>query len=1129
MSPKPSRRRIIFPSSPRTLQTVRCRELFLSALLILGTASLLFTTPVQTVRGQSVPAWNLNVACSATVTTFQNITGSSGALSGSPWQTSSTAGGVPNKRDLSPPCLITNVKGQVVSTLVQINGIYLPHLTYGDCSTKFDAVNGGGPYPDRNRDGKPDSFCDDYGDIHPMGGGSTSIHIEFDQDWFAKGYCGPGHSPCDNQTIIQYYSTGSKSLDVQGFVYWDAGHWELHPFTAWKPSGSPQPLTATFTFSPSNPSTGASVSFIATASGGVPPYGFTWNFGDGTTGSGSSTSHSYSAQGTYTVTLTVKDSALPTATTRTATQSFTVSPPSSTGNYTVSWQGFDWDGGGEHTLALNGNFLASVPSTDTPQNANAYVAFSLDITSLIVQGTNTLLFTHANWDCNTVDRVKNLQVTNGPTVIYSNSTVLPLSCTKSITYTFTVGGSLRNTSTTVTCPPSGTVDVALSCSAMVADVSSGTASTPNGAVTFTPGGSCSLVSGSCSVSITPTASGPLNVSGSYLGDSTHNASTGSATVNVAKRSTSMSVICSPSAGSTGLVSTCTATVADISPGSSSTPTGSVSWAHSNTGSFSETNCSLVSGSCSVTYTATSQGSHVITGSYGGDSTHNASSSQATINIDTADDPTQTSVSCYPSSVVINQPTTCTATVTDTAASGATPPTGMIVFSPSGNCALANATSNSAGCSVSIAPATLGTMMVTASYGGDSSHRASSDSTSVAVSKRATSTVVNCSPNPVTNNVSASCSATVSDIDVSTAVTPTGTVGFVSNSTGTFNASSCTLVATASVGIASCSVSYKPSVTGHHGITGTFAGDSNHNGSRGSATETVAQQATSSSYSLVISNDGRVFRYQNGTFRLVGQPVTTPLRQVVWKSDGSYALIVGDSGVLLKYDGTQLTSIPTEVTTNLYASAWKPDGSYALISGSGGILFKYDGALLTRLQSPFTNSIRSISWNAAGTQALMVGSLGGVLLYPAGTGQITRVPSGTTNYLYSSAWEPNGQYALIAGVNDTVLRYDGTSVLAVDVTGLNISPTIIIHAISFSPDGTYALLVGDAALFLKYDGTSLTRLTTPVTSDFYSISWLGGTAYIAGGTGSSLTYSSGVFTKLANNTGTSLRGWAWKPS
>src|SRR5919109_11730 len=71
--------------------------------------------------------------------------------------------------------------------------------------------------------------------------------------------------------------------------------------------------------------------------------------------------------------------------------------------------------------------------------------------------------------------------------------------------------------------------------------------------------------------------------------------------------------------------------------------------------------------------------------------------------------------------------------------------------------------------------------------------------------------------------------------------------------------------------------------------------------------------SSSVYSLMVTNDGRVFKYlQSGTLTQIGQPVTSPLREGAWKPDASYALIIGDQSVLLKYDGATLTRITTNI-------------------------------------------------------------------------------------------------------------------------------------------------------------------------------------------------------------------------
>ncbi len=269
--------------------------------IILFSTQILGIVPLS--LAETAASWNPNVSCTAEIVAVRDVLGPSGTLSGSRYQVSSTEGGVPDKRALSPPCTITNISGEILSSFVEIRGVYLPSLIDEDCSTNYSVVNGGGPYPDRNGDGTPDTYCDSTGNIHPIGS-SGSIHIEFDHDWKAAGYCGPGTQPCDNAAILQYLSSGSISLDVQGFVYWDISHWELHPFTGWRLSQ----LSTSISYSPSNPAPSSPVSFAATARGGAPPYMFTWSFGDGTSGAGATVSHTYSTEGSFNVTLTTSDS-----------------------------------------------------------------------------------------------------------------------------------------------------------------------------------------------------------------------------------------------------------------------------------------------------------------------------------------------------------------------------------------------------------------------------------------------------------------------------------------------------------------------------------------------------------------------------------------------------------------------------------------------------------------------------------------------------------------------------------------------------------------------------------------------------------------------------------------------------
>src|SRR5439155_13650022 len=84
----------------------------------------------------------------------------------------------------------------------------------------------------------------------------------------------------------------------------------------------PSALTASFSYSPSTPVSGQSVTFTGMVSGGKSPYSYVWNLA-GTLSSGNPVYRSFS-NGTYNISLTVTDSS---GNTTTSSRTLTVSSP----------------------------------------------------------------------------------------------------------------------------------------------------------------------------------------------------------------------------------------------------------------------------------------------------------------------------------------------------------------------------------------------------------------------------------------------------------------------------------------------------------------------------------------------------------------------------------------------------------------------------------------------------------------------------------------------------------------------------------------------------------------------------------------------------------------------------------
>ena len=216
--------------------------------------------------------------------------------------------------------------------------------------------------------------------------------------------------------------------------------------------GLPSTLSCSFTFTPTSPSAGQTLSLTGSASGGTTPYSYSWNFGDGATSSGQTTSHAYSSAGTYSVTLTVTDAGSSKQTaiiSRTLTVSSQVSP----------------------------DFIIAA---STPASVSAGQTTTSTITLTSVNGfTGTIALS------DTVPTGLNCNATSPSSLSGSGTATLSCSSASQNVYTVTIkgtSGSLSHSATamfTFGAPPSFTVSAT-----SPAPVNAGSASTSS--ITLTP-------------------------------------------------------------------------------------------------------------------------------------------------------------------------------------------------------------------------------------------------------------------------------------------------------------------------------------------------------------------------------------------------------------------------------------------------------------------------------------------------------------------------------------------------------------------------------------------------------------------------------------------------------------------
>ena len=224
-------------------------------------------------------------------------------------------------------------------------------------------------------------------------------------------------------------------------------------------------------------------------------------------------------------------------------------------------------------------------------------------------------------------------------------------------------------------------------------------------------------------------------------------------------------------------------------------------------------------------------------------------------------PTSTSVACTPSSVQSGQPTTCTATVTDTAASGATTPSGSVSFASSGagtfsnsaSCTLVPGVTGTASCSLSYTPSAVGTgtHTITGTYGGDSSHTTSHGTFALtvtpAISTVTITTTLASSSITVGGSVTDSAALSGNTASAGGTVTYSFFTGSTCGGTGTTVGTPVTVTS----GVVPTSASQSFNAVGSFSWSASYSGDAN-NSPATSACEPLAVNQASPTISTTLS-------------------------------------------------------------------------------------------------------------------------------------------------------------------------------------------------------------------------------------------------------------------------------------
>lgn len=283
-------------------------------------------------------------------------------------------------------------------------------------------------------------------------------------------------------------------------------------------------------------------------------------------------------------------------------------------------------------------------------------------------------------------------------------------------------------------------------------------------------------------------------------------------------------------------------------GTGATPTGSVVFTDTTTNTNLGT-ANLVNGSAAITVTSLAVGSHTVTAVYSGDTTYTGSTATAPVVQVVNKASTATALSDSTNQAGVGQSVAFTATVSVNAPGGGIP-SGTVTFTDNISGTLGTGTLSNGVATFSTSSLSAGQHNITATYGGDSNNAGSTSSqatVTVSSSLISTNITLTSGPNPSMIGQAVTFTATVSP--ASGNGTPTGSVTFSDNISGTLG------MVSLNNGVATYTTSNLSQ--GAHTITANYSGDSTYSGNSISTDQTVSNSFTTTTALVSAPNPSTV--------------------------------------------------------------------------------------------------------------------------------------------------------------------------------------------------------------------------------------------------------------------------------